>query len=108
MVNNTDNKYFETNYLTNLKAPPIGEEHMYDASTGQKDDFTYIKGVESHLIRRKMILTKYPQIAKLLVADKPYTIIIALGVITLALANCYWAKVPSDRHIGSKYMDSAA
>ena len=33
MVNNTTDKYYETNYLTSLKAPPIGEEHMYDAST---------------------------------------------------------------------------
>lgn len=30
----------------------------------------------------------------LLVPDKPYTIFVALFVITLALANCYWAKVP--------------
>ena len=29
----------------------------------------------------------------LLVPDKPYTIIIALSVIVVALANCYWAKV---------------
>ena len=66
---------------------------MYDHSAGPKSDFTYIKGIESHLIRRKMILTKYPQIAKLLVPDKPWTIIIAFGVILLSMANCYWARV---------------
>ena len=58
---------------------------MYDHSAGPKSDFTYIKGIESHLIRRKMILTKYPQIAKLLVPDKPWTIIIAFGVILLSM-----------------------
>jgi hypothetical protein len=66
---------------------------MYDTSKGAKSDFTYIKGIESHLIRRKIILTKYPQIAQLLIPDKPYTILIALGLILLSLANCYWAKV---------------
>ena len=35
----------------------------------------------------------HPEIAKLLADDKPYTIIIALAVITMAMANCYWAKV---------------
>lgn len=39
----------------NLKKPPVSEEQMYEASKG-KSDFTYIKGRESHLLRRKMIL----------------------------------------------------
>jgi len=28
-----------------------------------------------------------------MIADKPWTIIIALGVIFISLINCYWAKV---------------
>jgi len=40
-----------------------------------------------------MILEKYPQIRNLLVADKPYTIIIALAVIALAMVVCYYSKV---------------
>ncbi len=32
--NSSEHDYLETNYLTNLKAPPIGEEHMYDSSKG--------------------------------------------------------------------------
>jgi hypothetical protein len=66
---------------------------MYDKSKSVKSDFTYIKGIESHLIRRKAILTKYPQIAQLLIPDKPYTVLIALSLILLSLVNCYWAKV---------------
>jgi hypothetical protein len=66
---------------------------MYDHSKGVKQDFTYVKGLESHLLRRKMILTKYPQVAQLLIPDKPYTIIIAVAVILVMLANGYWAKV---------------
>lgn len=81
------------NYLTSLKSPPIGEEHMYDASKSVKSDYTYIKGLESHLVRRKMILTKYPQIAQLLIADKPYTILITLALIAFMLINGFWAKV---------------
>lgn len=66
---------------------------MYALSKGVKSDFSYVKGLESHLLRRKMILQKYPQIAKLLVPDKPYTIWIAFGVMLAAMINCYWAKV---------------
>jgi hypothetical protein len=40
-----------------------------------------------------MILKDHPEIAKLLVEDKPYTIIIALAIIVFMLANCYWSKV---------------
>jgi hypothetical protein len=81
------------NYLTSLKRPPVGEEHMYDHSKGVRQDYNYVKGLESHLLRRKMILTKYPQVAQLLVVDKPYTIIITLAIILLMLVNGYWAKV---------------
>ena len=31
--------------------------------------------------------------AKLLVEDKPYTILIALGVIAVSMVNCYLSKV---------------
>jgi hypothetical protein len=88
-----EHKYLEKNYLVSLKSPPVTEAHMYDPVKGPKSDFTYIKGVESHLLRRKMILTKYPQIAQLLIPNKPYTIIIALGVILVSMLNCLWAKV---------------
>lgn len=66
---------------------------MYDPSKGVRSDFTYVKGLESHLVRRKMILTKYPQVAKLLIADKPYTILITFGLILFMLVDGYWAKV---------------
>ena len=39
-----------------------------------------------------MILSKHPEIARLLVSDKYYTIYIALAVIALCLLNCYLAK----------------
>ena len=67
---------------------------MYDPSKGVRTDFSYVKGLESHLVRRKMILTKYPQVAKLLIADKLYTIYITFGLILLMMVNGYWAKVP--------------
>jgi len=66
---------------------------MYDPSKGVRTDFSYVKGLESHLVRRKMILTKYPQVAKLLIADKLYTIYITFGLILLMMVNGYWAKV---------------
>lgn len=40
-----------------------------------------------------MILSKHPEIAKLLVSDKYYTIYIAVTIIALNLLNCYLAKV---------------
>jgi hypothetical protein len=40
-----------------------------------------------------MILKDHPEVAKLLVEDKPYTILIALGVIAFMLTNCYLSKV---------------
>jgi hypothetical protein len=43
--------------------------------------------------RRKMILADHPQIAKLLVADKPYSIILASILIPIALTVCYLVKV---------------
>lgn len=39
-----------------------------------------------------MILKDHPQIAKLLVEDKPYTILIALAVIAVAMTNCYLSR----------------
>jgi len=81
------------NYLTKLVKPPIGEEHMYDMSKQPKSDFSYVKGLESHLVRRKMILKDHPEISKLQVPEKPWTILIALGVIFLSMLNCYWGKV---------------
>ena len=45
-------------------------------------------------MRHAAILRKYrKEIMPLLVPDKPYTIIVALCVISVALANCYWARV---------------
>jgi hypothetical protein len=95
MVNNKEAEpvYTPVNYLTSLKRPGVTEEHMYDHSKGVRQDYTYVKGLESHLLRRKMILTKYPQVAQLLIADKPYTILITLALILLMMANGYWAKV---------------
>jgi sphingolipid 4-desaturase/C4-monooxygenase len=66
---------------------------MYDPSKEGKSDFTYVKGLESHLLRRKMILDKYPQIAKLLVPNKLTTIYITLALVLFMILNCYWAKV---------------
>ena len=85
--------HIETNYLTSLTKPPIGIDHMYDHSKSTKSDFTYVQGLESHLLRRKMILKDHPEVSRLLVPDKPWTILVALGVISLALLVCYWAKV---------------
>ena len=52
-----------------------------------------MQGEESHLVRRRMILKAHPEIAKLLVEDKPYTIIVSLSVTALMLTNCYLSKV---------------
>jgi hypothetical protein len=35
-------------------------DSSYSSSWSPKSDFTYIKGQESHLLRRKMILSKHP------------------------------------------------
>jgi len=76
------------------KPPLIDGSHMYDHVKTPKSDFTYVKGAESHNLRHAAILKKYRnQIMPLLVPDKPYTIIIAFCVITLAMLNAYWAKV---------------
>lgn len=66
---------------------------MYDLNKSPKSRFGQVRGLESHLVRRKMILRDHPEIAKLLVSDKPWTILIALGVIAVAVAVFLWAKV---------------
>jgi hypothetical protein len=43
--------------------------------------------------RRKYILEKHPEIAELLVPKKPYTILLAFGVIIFALTVIYLVKV---------------
>jgi hypothetical protein len=40
-----------------------------------------------------MILKEHPEIAKLLVEDKPYTIVIAVVVTAACLLNCYLSRV---------------
>ena len=80
---------FQTNYLTTLKSPPISLDQAYETPKTFRSDYSYVKGEESHLVRRRMILKDHPEVAKLLVEDKPYTILIALGVIAFMLTNCY-------------------
>jgi hypothetical protein len=88
-----DHKLVPHNYLVDLKPPPITLDQAYSTPKKFKTDFSYLKGEESHLVRRRLILKDHPSIAKLLVDDKPYTIIIALVIIAFCLLNCYWAKV---------------
>lgn len=68
---------------------------MYEFDKELKDDFSFIEGAESHLRRRKMILQRHPEVAKLLEVDKPYSIILAFIVITLGLTVTYFVKVLS-------------
>jgi len=60
----TNNKqgpsFVPVNYLTSLTKPPIGEEKMYEMSKPGKNDYSYVNGLESHLLRRKMILKEHP------------------------------------------------
>jgi len=65
----------------------------YKTSRKPKTDYTYIKGEESHLVRRRMILKAHPEIATLLVDDQTYTYIVALACISLNLLNCYLSRV---------------
>jgi len=65
----------------------------YKTSRKPKTDYTYIKGEESHLVRRRMILKAHPEIATLLVDDQTYTYIVALACISLNLFNCYLSRV---------------
>lgn len=68
-------------------------EHMYDFDKEAKNDFTYIEGAESHLRRRKMILQRHPEVAKLLEVDKPYSIILAFIMVTFGMTVTYFVKV---------------
>lgn len=90
----SEEKKFVPNYLVDLKSPPITMDQAYESAKERREDYTYIQGEESHLRRRRMILKAHPEIAKLLVEDKPYTILISLGFILMNMSVCYWIKVP--------------
>ena len=68
-------------------------EKIYQTPTPFKKEYTYVKGEESHLVRRRMIMKDHPEIAALLVDNQPYTIIISLSLVTLNLAIAYAVKV---------------
>jgi hypothetical protein len=42
---NSDQTGTPVNYLTNLRKPPISEEHMYDLNKSPKSSFGLVKGV---------------------------------------------------------------
>ena len=68
-------------------------KQAYETPKIKRGDFSYIKGEESHLARRRMILKDHPEIAKLLDDKRPNTIIVASVVICISMANCYMMKV---------------
>lgn len=82
-----------TNYLLTQKAPETSSEAFYEDEKGAKIDYTYISGPESHLIRRKAILQQHPEIAKLLQPSKPYSMILAVLLVSLNLYLAYLVKV---------------
>ena len=81
------------NYLVNRKTPPTHSEDFYQYQKAPKGDFSYVFGPESHLTRRKLILEKHPEVAKLLVPSKPYSLILALILVPLNLFLAYLVKV---------------
>lgn len=58
-----------------------------------KLDYGEIWGSESHARRRRMILQRHPEVAKLLNPDKPYSIILAIFTICFGMTVTYLVKV---------------
>jgi hypothetical protein len=56
-------------------------------------DFGEVWGQESHLRRRKFILEDHPEIAKLLLPTKPYSMMLCLTLLFVGLGVCYLVKV---------------
>lgn len=55
-------------------------------------DFGEVWGQESHLRRRKFILEDHPEIAKLLLPTKPYSMMLCLTLLFVGLGVCYLVK----------------
>ena len=55
-----EHAFYDHNYLTQLKKPPCSIQNAYDTPKKWRKEFTYIKGEESHLARRRMILKDHP------------------------------------------------
>lgn len=81
------------NHLVDRKASKTRTEDFYEYEKTPKADFSYVFGPESHLTRRKLILEQHPEIAKLLVPSKPYSVILALILVPLNLFLAYLVKV---------------
>ena len=60
-----------------------------------KLDYGEVWGSESHARRRKMILKRHPEVAKLLEPTRPYSIILAFFTIAFGMTVTYYAKVNS-------------
>ena len=82
------------NYLLEGKVPETVDE-FYKNNKTPNEDFGEIWGPETHGRRRKLILDKHPEVAQLLVADKPYSTILTLLLVPLGLAVNYMVKVHS-------------
>lgn len=60
-----------------------------------KLNYGEVWGSESHARRRKMILKRHPEVAKLLEPTRPYSIILAFFTIAFGMTVTYYAKVDS-------------
>lgn len=87
-------KNLPVNYLCDEgKVPEKREDQFYEFDKVKKTEYGYVYGTESHTRRRKMILERHPEVAKLLVHTKPYSIILAFIIITFSLTVTYFVKV---------------
>lgn len=73
--------------------PNKNHTEFYEYEKLLKLDYGEIWGTETHNRRHKLILQKHPEVSQYLKPDKPYTLILTLVVVSIALTNCYLFKV---------------
>lgn len=89
----TGDRQEPTNYLIGDTTPSKQTEEFYEFEKLTKVGFGEVWGEETHKRRRRLILQRHPEVAKLLQPTKPYSIILAFILVPLGLATCYLVKV---------------
>ena len=95
LMSSENNSKEPLNCLVELKTPERPEDDFYEKDKDLKTQYGEVWGSESHGRRRKMILEKHPEVQKLLLPDKPYSILLVCLLVPLHLGVIYLVKVVS-------------
>lgn len=75
-------------------APAKKEEEFYLFDKSPRTDYTYITGVESHLLRRQIILKAHPEIRGFMNTTSYISFYLTIIFVLAQLAIAYLVRVP--------------